>query len=699
MASNGTYQIRISAIDAASATFDKLNKRLAAMHAPMDRLNRNFAKFSKLSGLQGLGDGFRQLFSAVRSVADGLAAVITPFAALTGAASLAGMYKLISGFAEFGNRISIAATNLGLMPEKLQTLQGAARLAGSTGEAMANSLTSLGDKMQDALAGRSPEALRMFQALGIDIRKGAGLAAKNAEEVMPEIFEKLKNFKGSAASKRKLMSDLGIDPSLIALVNKGAAGWREYNAEAQKYTTLNAAGIAAANDMYLAQTKLTMSIESLGYAIAEKVSPFLTPLLNQFQDWILANREWLATEIVDGVKQFATWVKQTWPEVKKMAVEINDAVKQFGGWKTVIEGLIALKVGGWLLSFAGGLIPIVSRLRAISAILAIPGVAAFLGIGAAAVAGGVAAYQSGKKVATAADLGFRASGTPGSVDEFGNVLSYTNPKTGETLTAPEMDQRIKESQTQIDAAEADKQRTAEQRAAPPVPSPQSFNPNAPNGIPRVGPVFGPQNAANTTVSPTMRGLLDTIADKESKGDYHKQYGGADIADLSHHPNQAITAGGYTSTAFGRYQFLAKTWKAEADKLRLKDMSPANQDLAGQDLAVTAYRNATGRDLETDLKDPSRADAIGAALNKVWPSLAGGSQSLTSARDFAARLAAHQARENAQAAPTPSGTPSGADLHVHLHGFPDSTTTVASAKGNLFNGPPRVSYGMPGMAMA
>jgi lysozyme len=49
---------------------------------------------------------------------------------------------------------------------------------------------------------------------------------------------------------------------------------------------------------------------------------------------------------------------------------------------------------------------------------------------------------------------------------------------------------------------------------------------------------------------------------------HKYFTG-----YENHPNQKIKAGGITSTAAGRYQFLYRTWI----NLKLKDFSPENQD--------------------------------------------------------------------------------------------------------------------------
>ena len=170
-----------------------------------------------------------------------------------------------------------------------------------------------------------------------------------------------------------------------------------------------------------------------------------------------------------------------------------------------------------------------------------------------------------------------------------------------------------------------------------LPTPPAFNPNAPNGVPRIGPSFGPQTPrAEVTMDPTRRGFLATLAGPESGGAYDIRNGGSRFSDYSHFP-EGIGRGG-TSTGTGAYQFTADTWKEEAARLGLPDITPANQDKAAWDLAERRYRAKTGRDLETDIKAGNQQAQIAAALGPTWPSLPGGSQSHQSQDQFNAALA-------------------------------------------------------------
>jgi len=109
--------------------------------------------------------------------------------------------------------------------------------------------------------------------------------------------------------------------------------------------------------------------------------------------------------------------------------------------------------------------------------------------------------------------------------------------------------------------------------------------------------------------PEVRATLDTIAWAEG-ANYNTLYGGGTFTIGGPHPNRAITAGRYTSTAAGRYQFLKSTW----DSLGLANMSETNQDIGA--LMLINRRGALDEILAGDFAGALRSGALG----REWASL-------------------------------------------------------------------------------
>lgn len=118
-------------------------------------------------------------------------------------------------------------------------------------------------------------------------------------------------------------------------------------------------------------------------------------------------------------------------------------------------------------------------------------------------------------------------------------------------------------------------------------------------------------------NPQVQAMLRVIRRGEGTADeagYRRHFGGRLFNSFADHPRVKITAGGYTSTAAGAYQFLASTWDETARIMGLSDFSPANQD-----------RGAVGRIVYRRALDDVLAGRFEVAIKKLgkeWASLPG-----------------------------------------------------------------------------
>ena len=115
----------------------------------------------------------------------------------------------------------------------------------------------------------------------------------------------------------------------------------------------------------------------------------------------------------------------------------------------------------------------------------------------------------------------------------------------------------------------------------------------------------------------VRAFLAVIRAGEGTADdggYTRCFGGGTFNDLADHPRRIVTAGRYTSTAAGAYQFLARTWDGLVRQYAFPDFSPACQDEGA--VALIAGRGAL-----QDVQEGRIEQAI-AKCAREWASLPG-----------------------------------------------------------------------------
>ena len=365
------FSITITAVDAASARIDAINKRLAAFNAPVERLQKSLGKFSQLSGMKAVGEGFERMSRAAYGAFQSVSRIVAPLAGITSAASVAGMYKLVEAWGQWGSQLGFTSQRIGITAGDLQTLQGAALLAGSSAGAASTGLQALGQSMYDAIGGRAPETVALFNQLGIAFQDGTR-HARSVTDVLPEIADRIASIKDPYTQAR-IAAQLfgGAAESLLPFLRRGSAGIAAYEEKARRYGVTSAGAVEAANRMREAQANLTLAVQGLGNSIAEQLAPVISPLLGQMADWIAANRAWIASDIGKYVRQFAAYLKSVdWnrvgTDIEGIATSANNVAQHFGGWQNALEGVIALKIAAWLSPFAVGLFAVGRGITAIT---------------------------------------------------------------------------------------------------------------------------------------------------------------------------------------------------------------------------------------------------------------------------------------------------------------------------------------------
>lgn len=338
MASN-TFNITISAVDKVTATVQRVNQSINRLTSPVRDLGQSFGALGREIGLDKVGQSFGRVANSARGAVSAVTSLVPALGAVAGVASVAGIANLASGWGKLGAEISRTSSVLGVSTSDLQAYQAAARLAGGTAEDMTSSLKSLGDTLEDAAFNRNPQALVLMNQLGISMTKTKD-GAVDATRALRQVAEAIARQKGNVQAQRLIARTFGVE-QLLPMLQKGAAGIEAYVAQARSLgTVMGPDKIAAAKEYAQNMTKLDLAVDGLKASIGNALIPAMQPLLQQLSEWVTKNRDLIATNVAEFVKDVATWVKSVdWAKVTK---GIDGFVDALGGAKGVAIAFAAI---------------------------------------------------------------------------------------------------------------------------------------------------------------------------------------------------------------------------------------------------------------------------------------------------------------------------------------------------------------------
>ncbi|WP_086650872.1 hypothetical protein [Acetobacter cibinongensis] len=363
-----TAKITISAVDRASSKLDSINNRLAAISAPARHARQSLGRFLDLSGVTRMRTGMGALSRATLGAFQSVGRLVPEMGLLTGAASIAGVYRLASAWAQVGTSLRVSARSMGMAPAKLMAMRNAARLSGGSASAMTDALSQLSTQKWEAINGFAPEAAAQFQALGISM---AELQKLSPDQLFKRIADKIRGIKNPAAqaiAATKLFGQAGQD--LLPIFQQTGKAFEQNERLARRYGVMNQKGADAAARMQKSQTELRLAVEGFGYSIAEAVEPAITPVIHQMAEWIAANRTWIAQDIAGYVKRLVTWLQHGgWDkirsEVSSVLNKIQGVAEALGGWKSTAKIALAGMAILWAAPVIGGIASLALGLLAV----------------------------------------------------------------------------------------------------------------------------------------------------------------------------------------------------------------------------------------------------------------------------------------------------------------------------------------------
>ena len=296
--------------------------------------------------------------------------------AFTSAAAI--IKNSVSSMVSYGGAVDDSSRNLSIASDALQSFRYAAEQSGSSASQMDGAIAMLNKNMANVASGGNKNLAGLMKHLGISMTDSNG-NMKDAAQLMPEIADAIRS-QTTATQKAYIATQFfgksGQD--LIKTLSEGAAGLEAQRKEAEKFgVIMGEEDVAAATLFGDSLTRTRYATQGLQNAIGGKLLPILQPLLDDFNDWIAVNREWIATEIAGAIEDFAESFKNI--DIKAVVTGFVSFIKTsasvfsaLGGLKTVgiaVASLFGGKVIASVFGVGKALVSLIPTIISLSAAL------------------------------------------------------------------------------------------------------------------------------------------------------------------------------------------------------------------------------------------------------------------------------------------------------------------------------------------
>ncbi|TWA98248.1 phage tail tip lysozyme [Gluconacetobacter diazotrophicus] len=353
MAGQGNYSITIKAVDAFSSVLKNYNNQMKGAQQPMRRLQSQLKQFNNLSGIRNLSNNFTELTGRIRLATDGAVNLFKQLTAIGGVASLAGAAVAMNAAGEAANRARLTGNQLGIGSAQVLQQRAQSRILGVSEDTMTNTYGGMQETARQVANGQNADAQQIMQGAQ---SAGFNMSTRNDPNANIQAFLQYARREQTngmdMATLRKQFSTMGVSQDLMGIdpSKVQAAG-----DAAQRLSRLTQQGVDSLQRFNESSRIAREAITGLGMAMAERVAPALSGLIDRFSQWIQTSPQvvQITNEITNAAISLSNWIQNI--PFDKVYNDLQPILPSFQTLKTIVESLIALKVGGWVLGVVGSL--------------------------------------------------------------------------------------------------------------------------------------------------------------------------------------------------------------------------------------------------------------------------------------------------------------------------------------------------------
>lgn len=380
--------ITVKAVDRATGTLERINKKLETQFKPFQKLRDQFGDLGKNAGFGKISEGLKGIGSVAKSVAIGFGAL---------AAAGAGAFHVIKGMVDEFDDLGGTASKLGVTVDALAQL----RYAAERSDVEVGELDASFGQFNKQLGLARAKSGKLYGFLGkvSPVLRKQVLATKSSEEafgLMADAIVKVEDPAKRAALATQVFGGAGA--SLIPLLARGSKGVEELRREYFRLAGSQEGAAGAAGEMDDELIKAKASLTGVKGAILVGLAPAFTDLTARVSRFFSANRgriaEWakdFGEKLPGRIEKLISVLKSVGEVLAGVGRAIGWVVEKVGGAENAVKLLAGafvafkgLQLVGHVAKIAQGFIGIASAARAAIPALREAGAAA-----AAAGGGGV----------------------------------------------------------------------------------------------------------------------------------------------------------------------------------------------------------------------------------------------------------------------------------------------------------------------
>jgi Phage tail lysozyme len=496
-----TTRIQKTAADEAAEAADKAAEAQAAAARKTEKEQTDAAKRAEREqsdaakrNAQAQKQAADQASEAYHKTANAIRRVGTEMLAMLGISlTLNAVERLFSGINKANVEAGYLARNIGMNVEQLTMWENIAGRLGGTSQGVASAFAYVSQQQAKIkYEGTSEMVPAVRDLFGEDVR-GPDHKLLQGDELVEALRRGAKR-KGMSATDIEYATQRAGVGGLAPLVQASDEDYeraKRLRRESGNFTT--AADAKAAKELSNDLDELTQKAMGLAREFWRGLGPAINDVVKSISQWIDKNKDWLTEKAIEWGRKLGTAIMSLSQDFRTLmegghvggfigkVIELGKAAdetaKFFGGWGESFKLLLELWTVGKIVQMIANMTTVLGLAKNLALVpltgllaraLGLAGAEAAAGAAVAGAAGGAAtisvtpiilaaaataaaayaAYKSGSEVAKAGELGFRPSSAPGSMDEFGNVVSYQD-KEGKMFTLPEVQAKIAAYEKQL----------------------------------------------------------------------------------------------------------------------------------------------------------------------------------------------------------------------------------------------------------